>query len=92
MIESNKKKTKISKVINASDIGQFHFCSISWYLKKLGYKPQSDLIDQGTSKHKKLGNTIDNTKKYSKKSKLFKLIGLLFLILSSIVLIIEVIL
>jgi len=91
-MDSNKKKRNISKVINASDIGQFNFCSISWHLKKLGYKPKSDLIDLGISKHKKLGITIDNTKKYSKKSKLFKLVGIFFLILSSIVLIIEVIL
>ena len=91
MVESNKKKRKISKVINASDIGQFHFCSISWYLKKLGYKPESDLIDQGVSKHKKLGITIDNAKKYSKKSKLYKLAGILFFIISLVFLIFEVI-
>ncbi len=92
MTKDYRKKIQNSDIINASDISQFNYCSISWYLQKLGYKPDSIYLDEGTKKHKKHGNLIDKTENYDKKSKFFKTIGFLFLIISLLFLVFEVIL
>jgi len=84
-------KKPYSKIINASEIGQFSYCSISWYLQKQGYKPESELLDIGTAKHKKLGRVIDITNKNFKVSFYLKLIGLILLLTSFIILFLEVV-
>lgn len=91
MKDRYEKKRFNSKVINASEIGEFQYCSISWFLKKQGYKPESDFIDQGIIKHKKLGETIDITRRNLKKSRLLNLLGFILLALGFFILVFEVI-
>jgi len=88
-----QKSTKISKnsVISASEIGQFQYCSVSWYLQKKGYKPDSDFIDKGLKKHQDLGRIIDKTNINVKKSNYLALAGYILLILAIIILFFEVI-
>lgn len=76
------KKIDTSEIINASDIGQYQYCSIAWYLKKQGFKPESISLKQGILKHKKLGAIIDRTEKNIKKVHFFEIIGLLLFIIS----------
>ena len=52
---------KKSDIISASDIGQFQYCSVSWYLKKCGYKSESPKLKIGSKKHSKIGEMIDYT-------------------------------
>ena len=54
-------KIKGGNLLNASEIGQYHFCSIAWYLQRHGYEPQSELLELGTKKHIDLGNIVDST-------------------------------
>jgi hypothetical protein len=86
------KKTyfKITDIISASEIGQYQYCSIAWYLQKKGYKPLSPKLEIGIKKHIKLGKIIEVTQKKVKKSMVFALAGYLMLILSILILIIEV--
>lgn len=90
MDNTNRKRQSNSKVINASEIGQFNYCSISWYLQKKGYKPESFHMDQGILEHKKLGETIDNTEKDLRKSKFFMIAGNILLIIAIIIFVFEV--
>jgi len=89
-----KKNTNFreSKVISASEIGQFCYCSISWYLQQCGYKPDSPKLEIGIKTHEDLGRIIEISNKSSKKSKVFALIGYLILIFGVFILIHEVIL
>ncbi len=69
-----------SEIISASELGQFNYCSVSWYLQKSGYKPISPKIEIGKNKHKKIGNIIDKTQVNQKRVKNLLIIGYLFLI------------
>jgi hypothetical protein len=92
MKNHKKPRIKDSEIIRASEIGQFCFCSISWYLQKCGYRPKSQFIEIGRKKHEDLGKIIELSIDKSKKSNVFSLAGYLFLILGIIVIIFEVIL
>jgi hypothetical protein len=78
-------------IISASEIGQFHYCSISWYLQRCGYKPKSESIERGYEQHKKLGVTLDHVNKSLKKSKIIALLGFILLFLSLLFFLLEVV-
>lgn len=80
------------KVISASEIGQYTYCSISWYLQRCGYAPDSLLLDLGKKTHINLGNEIDNINVDTNRSKIYALLGYLFLIIAVIGILYEVIL
>lgn len=83
---------KTTDIISASEIGQYHYCSIAWYLQKCGYEPKSPLLDIGIKKHVELGKVIDYTQTNIRKSKLFAIVGYLLLIATVLIIIFEVIL
>ena len=70
---------KTKDVINASEIGQYAYCSVSWYLQRCGHKPDSPLLEIGKKAHINLGNTIDTIQRDIRHSKLFAIIGYLLL-------------
>jgi len=80
-----------SIIISASEIGQYHYCSIAWYLQKCGYKPKSQSLEIGLEKHKKLGETLDQVHKNLIKSKITAFFGYTILFFSLLILIFEVI-
>lgn len=84
--------SKDSDLISASEIGQFHYCSIAWYLQKCGYTPKSQKLYAGTKKHIELGRILEHTQSNSKKGKAFAIVGYLILILGVLILIFGVIL
>lgn len=92
MKHTKNKCFKVSDVIRASEIGQYCFCSISWYLQKCGYKPISPMIETGIKKHEELGKIIELSQKSSKKSKAFAVVGYLILFFGLFIIISEVIL
>ena len=92
MIKVDRKKIGISDVINSSDISQFNYCSVAWYLQKIGYEPDSPKLRDGTKKHVRLGSIIDKTEGHVKNSRLLKTLGVLLLFITAIFFIIEVIL
>ena len=87
------KQTSLNKdVISASEIGQYVYCSKSWYLQRCGYEPKSPLLDVGTKTHVDLGFTIDGIQNEIKNSRRFAVIGYLLLIITTLVIIFGVIL
>jgi len=86
------KPTNSKDIIRASEIGQYNYCSIAWYLQKCGYEPKSPLLDIGTKKHMELGRIIDNTHLKMKKSKAIAIIGYLLLSIGVLIFLFEVIL
>ena len=80
------------RVINVSEIGQYHYCSISWYLQKCGYKPKSKSLEIGLNHHKKLGNTINQVNKNLIKSRIISLVGYILLFFGFLFFIFEVVL
>ena len=89
-----EKKGRIteSDIISASEIGQFHYCSVAWYLQKCGYEPKSPSLEIGIKKHKDLGLVINNSQAYMKKSRLIATVGYLLLIFAILIFSFEVIL
>ena len=86
----NESKIEKNSVISASEIGQYCFCSISWYLQKQGFKPNSELLEIGQKKHDEIGQLINKTEIKIIKSKILALIGYIVLFLSIFILIFEV--
>jgi len=83
---------KSTDVISASEIGQYHYCSMAWYLHKCGYEPISPSLDNGAKKHVQLGQAIDYTQANIKKSRVLALIGCLLLAIVILFVIFEVVL
>ena len=76
------KKNSSSKtdVLNASEIGQYHFCSMAWYLQRQGYEPKSPLLEVGTEKHMLLGKAVDQVQSDTRRAKVLSIVGYLLLI------------
>lgn len=80
------------EIISASEIGQYQYCSIAWYLQKCGYQPKSHMLDVGRKKHKEQGKIINYAQLNIKKSNRLASIGYLMLFLGVLIFIFEVIL
>jgi hypothetical protein len=88
----NQKSNRFnSDIISASEIGQFYFCSIAWYLKKCGYEPNSSDLYTGDKKHVTYGKIIDYSNSKLKKSKMFVITSIVFLAISFLILLLKVI-
>ena len=85
-------KSKNSQIISSSEIGQFNYCSIAWYLKKCGYEPKSPNILIGKDKHIKVGKLIEKTQVSIKRYKFIASLAYLLLFFGIVILIIGVIL
>ena len=81
-----------SDIISSSELSQFNYCSVAWYLQKIGYEPKSPKIDIGLNKHVKVGKIIDKTKRRTRINRILASFGYLLLLLGIILLIIGVIL
>ena len=84
--------SKHETIINASEIGQYHYCSKAWYLQKCGYKPESAKLDVVTKRHVELGKIMDHTQANIKKSRVLAIVGYLILIVALLILLFGVIL
>lgn len=78
---------KHSDVISASEIGQYHYCSIAWYLRKCGYEPVSPLLNVGAEKHAQLDNVLNKTERGMKRAVFLATIGFLLLTLAFLIII-----
>ena len=81
-----------SEIIRASEIGQYHYCSVSWYLQKCGYEPNSHNLEIGKKKHEELGIKIDNINENMRKYRVFEILGYLFLLVGLLIFLFEVVL
>ena len=86
------KGKKNSKIIRASEIGQFHYCPTSWYLQRHGFKPDSPYLEYGKKRHEHLGNVIEKTQKHTNISKKLIYAGVIGVGIALFLILIEVIL
>lgn len=92
MRSTRQTSFKNTDIISASEIGQYHYCSVAWHLQKCGYEPQSLLLDEGVKKHKQLGEVIEKSQKNIRKSRLLSTIGYILLLITTFLFISEVVL
>lgn len=93
MIKNEKfSKPKSSDVLSASEIGQYFYCPVAWFLQKKGYEPESYHLKTGKQKHDKIGKIMDNITINEKRSNYLAIIGYIILIISSLILLFEVLL
>ena len=78
--------------ISASEIGQYHFCPMAWYLQRCGYEPKSQSLELGKEKHIQHGKVMYYAQKNVRKSKILAYSGYLLLLTALILLFVEVIL
>lgn len=88
----NEIKSERNIVLSASEIGQYCYCSIAWFLQKQGFKPDLELLKIGEKKHNDLGNLIKEIEVKMVKLKILELIGYIVLFFSIILLTFEVLL
>ena len=81
-----------NEVISASEIGQYYFCPKSWYLQRLGYKPNSKMLEFGKDKHLELGRIMYYTERDKKRTRIFSVISLSLFFIALLILLFEVIL
>jgi len=74
-VRVRQKQFDKNDVICASEISQFEYCSIGWYLQRCGYSPDSPSLDAGKKTHVNLGRTIDSIQEEMKRSKRYSLVG-----------------
>ena len=91
MIKNDSKKFRYNDVLSSSEIGQYYFCSMAWYLQKMGFKPESPFLEAGVKKHEKLGKIIDQTQSKTRFSRILRYTGYCLFLLAFLVLIFEVV-
>ena len=91
MANKKQKRTNFNDTISASEIGQYNYCSVAWYLGRLGYEPDSPYLEIGTKKHNDLGIIINKTQANKKKSNVFAILGYILMFLAILYILFEVI-
>ena len=81
------KRPNNSDVITASEIAQYSYCPISWYLKRSGCQPNTPGIVAGIEKHAKVGEKISLVHRKEMASRHFGWLGYLVFIVAILVLV-----
>jgi hypothetical protein len=76
-------------IIYASEIGQYHFCPVAWYLQKCGYTSTSPQINSGRRKHDAYGIVLQKRRTSQILSKVILIGGILGVFLSILLLFYE---
>ncbi|MFA6226820.1 MAG: hypothetical protein WC620_11785 [Methanoregula sp.] len=69
------KRSSGSKPISASEISQYVYCPVSWYLKRSGVQPQSGGLKRGIVEHEKAGGRLILLEKRDRAAGIFRLLG-----------------
>jgi len=72
-------KRKLKHIIKASEIVDYLYCSVSWSLKRRGFKPNSDAIKKGIELHQEVGKTVTKLEKQERVYSLTSSVGYLLL-------------
>lgn len=89
----NKMGTKKDKrIITASEINEFMYCSASWKLQQNGYHPKTTSLEKGIKQHTSLGITLNHLQLQQVHNKKIMFLTIFFIILAVILIILGVIL
>ncbi len=81
-----------SRVLSASEIGQYTYCSNAWYLRRQGHQPESPGLNTGTDRHTDLGYSLESIQRRQRHASRALALGLLLLLLSLLALFLGVVL
>jgi len=73
-------------VISASEIAQYSFCPVGWYLQRCGCSPESPGLDEGAEKHREVGRMVEYVQKREEISAALTRIVLVLLLVAIILL------
>lgn len=76
--------------IRASEIGQYYFCSMAWYLQRRGIKPESPHILNGLEKHDAIDISLNKIEKREKQFRFLRWMAILIFFFALVVFILEV--
>lgn len=71
------KRPNNSNVITASEIAEYVYCPISWYLKRSGCNPDTPGMAAGLEKHVEVGERLSLIRKKETASRRFNWLGFL---------------
>ncbi|MBN1861713.1 MAG: hypothetical protein JW840_09665 [Candidatus Thermoplasmatota archaeon] len=83
---------KKSDVLSASEIGQYTYCSVAWFLQRCGYEAESLSLETGKQVHTDLGERIDGFSRRMRSARWSALFGLLIFFIGFLLFLFEVIL
>lgn len=80
---SEIRKLNKSEILKASEISQYSYCSVGWFLRRYGFTPSSESVKNGINIHAKIGEKIGaiKYKELSLKQTLFIGCFLIFIII-----------
>ena len=80
------KRENGSKAITASEISQYVYCPVSWYLRRSGVQPQSAGLKRGIGEHKKAGSRLVLLERREREAGIFRWLGALSFVLAAMLL------
>jgi hypothetical protein len=68
------------QIIKASEIGEFYYCCLAWFLRRKGIKPKiseeaRQKLEKGIKRHEEVGKQIVNVEQQKIQANFFKYIG-----------------
>jgi CRISPR/Cas system-associated exonuclease Cas4 (RecB family) len=69
------KRKNGNEAISASEISQYVYCPVSWYLKRKGVPPQSSGLKRGIDMHANAGGRLALLERKERAAGLFRLLG-----------------
>ena len=83
---------KRQRIITASEIGQYTFCSVSWKLQQQGFTPDERVFEQGNLHHHNYGQQLQTYTHQKGHSKKLLLTGIILILFSSLLILMRLIL
>lgn len=74
-----RKGTK-RDIIAASEISQYVYCPIAWYLERCGSTPESPSLKRGTNEHIKAGKRLSQVQSQERSLRIVRILEYLMLI------------
>lgn len=90
-MDRKKNRFNASRVLTASEIGQYHYCPVAWYLKRCGFEPESPALKEGINHHKEVGENIAHLPAQQHRSNIIQKIAILLILISILILLLGVI-
>jgi len=90
MQSSPLKMERKGTLFTASEIGQYHYCPISWFLQKHGFTPASHLLQKGKTTHQHLETIIKKVDRQKQKTRNILIVTVFFFFLAMLLFFIEV--
>ncbi len=74
-----RKETR-RDIITASEISQYSYCPIAWYLARCGIKPESPGLEKGTNEHIKVGRKLSQVQNQERSLRIVRFLEYLALL------------